>query len=181
GTARDGRPSSGLPAATATPSATGHDARRPRATLPTRSGGEPGHRGQSRRRDLGWLHGPRCAFAPLRYYAAPSSFARSRTNFVSAILSILPEPSSGSLSRTSSSVGTIISEAPWARAKAQRSERLASALLVTSTRRSPLRASGTVATPDMASGHSSEASASTAASEIISPPILAKRLARPWL
>ena len=59
--------------------------------------------------------------------------------------------------------------------------RVASRWLVTRTMRSPLRASGAVAQPESASGQRSAASASIAASEIISPPILANRLARPLM
>ena len=75
----------------------------------------------------------------------------------------------------------MISVAPRERAKAWNSLRVGSFFCVTMTSRSPLRASGTDATADSASGHSSPASASTAANEIISPAILAKRLARPLI
>ena len=55
----------------------------------------------------------------------------------------------------------------------------ASCRLVTSSSDSPLRGSGRLITACCASGHSDAASASAAAIDTISPPILAKRLARP--
>src|SRR5499427_7988975 len=93
----------------------------------------------------------------------------------------LPEPSSGSLSTTMTSAGTTRSDAPLARAWAWKALRAAPFCSVTSKRRSPRRGSGCVTTAEAASGHSSTARVSTAASEIISPPILAKRLARPLI
>src|SRR5262249_18613931 len=99
--------------------------------------------------------------------------ARSRTNLATPTMSILPVPSTGSFSSTTPPAGPIRSGAPFCLAKAWNSARVAPFFCVPSPSRSPLRASGAVATADSTSGQSCAASISTAASEIISPPILA--------
>src|SRR5262249_29477119 len=115
--------------------------------------------------------------------AIASGFAarRSSTSLVSAMTSTLPVPSTGSLSNTQTSAGIIRSEACFDLAKLWKSDRVAPFCCASRMSRSPLRASGTATTADSAFGHSSDASASTAASEIISPPTLANRLARPLI
>ena len=128
------------------------------------------------------LRMPAPAVTPLR---APSRPAWRRAAPAPACprpsMSTLPEPSIGSLSSTQTSDGIIRSEACLLLAKAWNSPRVALLCCVSRMSRSPLRRSGTATTADGSFGHSSPASASTAASEIISPPILANRLARPLM
>ena len=108
--------------------------------------------------------------------------ARSFTSFATPTMSILPVPSTGTLSSTTTSAGTIRSDAPFDLANAWNSERVASFLL--RDQHQPLALARIGRGRDrrrIASGQSCAASISTAASEIISPPILAKRLARPLM
>ncbi len=74
-----------------------------------------------------------------------------------------------------------MSAAPLAFIQASMSDRVASAFVVNKIKRSPLRASGAAATAEDSSGHRPSQTDSTAASEIISPPILAKRFTRPTI
>ena len=79
------------------------------------------------------------------------------------------------------SAGTMTSAAPWALARRTSASRSTAPSVVSRTSRSPLRASGRETTSKGVLGNASPASASTAASDTISPPTLAKRLARPLM
>ena len=102
--------------------------------------------------------------------SAASSSACSRGK------SVLPEAMTGISARMRSSDGSWISATPASRAWARRASSPAAGLAIASTTFCPLRGQGSAAAPSGSPGQTSAASASTAASETISPPDLGEAL-----